>query len=194
MLFVHNKKLFFKDTSVESYLSLTILKIPYLLDLFKLTTYTKCNKGAITIMNEIVKKIQSSGGRLTQIKKGIIGVLSEKHCLLSKKDLIAKLKAKKIQPDRSTLYRELQFLSSNGVIIKNTISGIDYYEIPTEHHHHLVCLKCHRIDKVAIGNQLEKQEKQIAKQNNFYIINHSLEFYGHCPACRQVATNTKHNL
>jgi Fur family transcriptional regulator, ferric uptake regulator len=97
--------------------------------------------------------------------------------------LVEKLNIKKIKPDRSTIYRELQFLTKNNVIIKNSISGIDYYEIPQDHHHHLVCMGCDSISKVEIDNHLEKQEKQIAKQNKFNIINHSLEFYGYCQKC-----------
>ncbi len=135
-------------------------------------------------MNTIHKIIQSSGGRLTKIKKAIIDVLSDNRCLLSKQEVVEKLKVKKIKPDRSTIYRELQFLKKNNIIIKNTIAGVDYFEIPQDHHHHLVCLVCNSISKVEIGNHLEKQEKQIAKQNKFNIINHSLEFYGYCHKCQ----------
>lgn len=135
-------------------------------------------------MNAIQKTIQSSGGRMTIIKKAIIDVLLINHCLLSKKELVEKLKVKKINPDRSTIYRELQFLTKKNVITKNTISGIDYFEIPKDHHHHLVCLVCNSISKVEIGNHLKKQEEQIAKQNRFNIINHSLEFYGYCHKCQ----------
>lgn len=135
-------------------------------------------------MNTIHKTIRVYGGRLTKIKKAIIDVLSENCCLLSRQELVERLKSKKIKPDRSTIFRELQFLTKNNVIIKNTIAGIDYFEIPQDHHHHLVCMGCNSIIKVAIGNHLEKQEKQIAKQNKFNIINHSLEFYGYCHKCQ----------
>jgi Fur family transcriptional regulator, ferric uptake regulator len=138
----------------------------------------------IKIMKITHKTIQDLGGRLTKIKQAILDILSMHHCLLSKRELVEKLKAKKIKPDRSTIYRELQFLSNNGIIIKNTISDIDYYEIPKDHHHHLVCLNCNSISKVEMGNHLEKQEKLIAKQNKFNIINHSLEFYGYCHKCK----------
>ncbi len=135
-------------------------------------------------MKTIHKTIQSSGGRLTKIKKAIIDALSESHCLLSKQELLEELKVKKVKPDRSTIYRELQFLTKNNIVIKNTINGVDYYEIPQDHHHHLVCLNCHSIRKVEMGNHLEKQEKQIATQNKFNIVNHSLEFYGYCQKCQ----------
>jgi Fe2+ or Zn2+ uptake regulation protein len=139
-----------------------------------------CNK----TMNTIYKTIQSSGGRMTKIKKAIIDILSENNCLLSKQELVDKLKAKKIRPNRSTIYRELQFLTKNNIIIKNTIASVDYYEIPQDHHHHLVCLSCNSISEVKIGNHLEKQEKQIVKQKKFNIINHMLEFYGYCHKCQ----------
>jgi len=135
-------------------------------------------------MEKIYKKIKDSGGRLTKIKKAIINLLSENHCLLSKKELVAKLKAKKIYPNRSTIYRELQFLTNNGVVIKNTISGTDYYEIPKDRHHHIICLKCKNIKKVEIGNYLKKQGKKIVKENKFIITNYSIEFYGYCHKCQ----------
>jgi len=145
-------------------------------------------------MNIFRKTILDSGGRLTKTKKAIIDVLFENNCLLSKQKLIEKLKIKRIKPDRSTVYRELQFLTKTNIVIKDTIAGIDYYEIPQDHHHHLVCMSCNSISKVKIDNHLKKQEKEIAKQNKFNIINHSLEFYGYCPTCRQAGINAKHNL
>ena len=135
-------------------------------------------------MEDIYKTIQFSEGRLTKIKKGIIGILFESRCLLSRTDLVAKLKAKKINPSRSTIYRELQFLTKNNIVAKSNISGTDYYEIPQDHHHHLVCLECHKISKIEMDNHLKKQEKQIAKQNKFKVTNHSVEFYGYCHKCQ----------
>ena len=135
-------------------------------------------------MHTIHTKIRVSGGRLTHIKKAIVDVLSEKHCFLSKQALNETLRRKKIKPDRSTMYRELHFLIQNNIIIKNTIAGVDYYEIPQDHHHHLVCMHCHAISKVEIGNHLKNQEKEIAEHNKFTVINHSLEFYGYCQKCQ----------
>jgi Fur family ferric uptake transcriptional regulator len=99
--------------------------------------------------------------------------------------LRAELKERSLKPDRSTLFRELIYLSKHAIAVKNTISGVDYYEIPHDHHHHLVCLGCNSIDKIDIGNHLEKQEKSIAKQSEFTVINHSLEFYGYCKDCNK---------
>ncbi len=135
-------------------------------------------------MDTIRDTIKILGGRLTKTRKAIIEALSENHCFLTKAEIVQKLQSKKIKPNRSTLYRELIFLAKNQIVRKNTINGIDYFEIPKDHHHHLVCINCNSIKKVELSNQLEKQEKQIAKQNKFKIINHSLEFYGYCRNCQ----------
>lgn len=132
----------------------------------------------------IYKNIRTQGGRITEVRKEIVQILSEADCLMSQADILAQLKKLKIEPNRSTIFRELLFLAKNNIVLKNTISGTDYYEIPQDHHHHLVCVSCHSISKVEIDNHLERQEKQIAKQNKFNIINHLLEFYGYCRNCQ----------
>lgn len=131
-------------------------------------------------------KIREQGGRITKIRSEIIKITSKKNCLISSTDLLSCLSKINIHPNRSTIYRELQFLTKNNVILKNTISGVDYYEMPHDHHHHhhLICMNCNSIIKVEMSNHLEEQEKQIAKQNKFNIINHSLEFYGYCHKCQ----------
>ena len=134
--------------------------------------------------DNIYKNIRDQGGRITKIRKEIVQILSEADCLMSQVDILVYLKKQKMCPNRSTIFRELLFLTKNSIVIKNNISGIDCYEILKDHHHHLVCISCNSIGKVEIGNHLEKQEKQIAKQNKFNIINHSLEFYGYCRNCQ----------
>lgn len=135
-------------------------------------------------MKTLYKTIQTSGGRLTKIKKAIIDTLYQNKCLLSKQDLVEKLKDINLSPNRSTIFRELQYLSKSKVIVRNTIAGIEYYEIPKDHHHHLVCLGCSAINKVKFGNHLEKHEEKIAKEHKFNILSHSLEFYGYCCKCQ----------
>jgi Fe2+ or Zn2+ uptake regulation protein len=132
----------------------------------------------------IYKNIRDQGGRVTKIRKKIVQILSDTGCLIPQAEILARLKKQGINPNRSTIFRELLFLTQKNIAVKNTISGVDYYEIPKDHHHHLVCLNCNSIKKVKIGNHLSRQEKQITEQNKFNIINHSLEFYGYCRKCQ----------
>jgi len=138
------------------------------------------------IMNieTIYKTIKSKGKRLSKVRKAIIGILHQSPCLLSTSEILACLKSHKIEPNRSTMYRELMFLAKNNIVIKNTIGHKDFFELPTDHHHHLVCTNCNAIKKVVIGRHLHKQEKQLEKENGFVIKSHSIEFYGLCRNCR----------
>lgn len=132
----------------------------------------------------IYRNIRNRGGRVTKIRMKIVQILSDTGCLMPQTEILARLKKQGMNPNRSTIFRELLFLVQKNIAIKNTISGVDYYEMPQDHHHHLVCLNCNSIEKVKIGNHLAKHEKQIAEQTKFNIINHSLEFYGYCRKCQ----------
>ena len=134
--------------------------------------------------NLLYNTIREKGGRVTQVRKAIIETLAHSSCLMSQADLQSTLGTNSIHPNRSTLFRELVFLVRHAIVVKNTISGVDYFEIPHDHHHHLVCLGCKSIHKVHMDNHLTKQEKQIEAQNKFTITNHSLEFYGYCKNCK----------
>ena len=146
--------------------------------------YYYCNNVAIMKLDIIYQTIRSKGGRLTRARKAIIEILFESGCILSSSDIMLKLEARKVWPNRSTMYRELIFLAKNHIITKNTIAHKDYFELPNEHHHHLVCVSCNSIQKIVIGSHLQEQEKIIERENRFQIINHSLEFYGLCSNCR----------
>jgi Fur family ferric uptake transcriptional regulator len=134
-------------------------------------------------MKNTINLIRQKGGRLTKIKRTIINILVNSGCLISKKDLVDKLKKQNLNPHRSTLYRELQLLIHCGIVFKQVIAGDEYYEIPQSHHHHLICLNCKQIQTVTIEDNLSQQEKEIQSKNKFKTVHHSLDFYGLCNNC-----------
>lgn len=156
----------------------------------------------------IYQNIKAQGGRLTRLRQALIEIMLKEDCLISSSKFLLCLKKTKLEPNRSTIYRELKFLVANNIIVKNIISGLSYYEISPSyrsfeinlpeacktknhasshkdhHHHHLICLKCNKIIKVELENQLIKQEQKLAEKTNFNIVNHSLDFYGYCRKCQ----------
>ncbi len=134
-------------------------------------------------MEKFYNEVKNKGGRITPIKKAIIDYLISKECLITTEQIKTHLISIKLNPDRSTIFRELRSLSNDGIIVKNSINGTDYYEIPLHHHHHLVCLKCKKIMKIELHDQLTRLENELAQNNNFIITGHFLEFFGHCQKC-----------
>lgn len=117
---------------------------------------------------------------LMRIRQPLIEYFSTHHSPISAKELLT------VYPvNKTTVYRELEFLKSKNIIHEVVFAdGVKRYEFSNQtHHHHLVCVKCDSVADVEIDENLQDQEKQILKSNRFKVINHSLEFFGLCQSC-----------
>jgi Fur family ferric uptake transcriptional regulator len=136
-------------------------------------------------INTIISEIKAEGHRLTKVRLAMLKILAKTKLPLNSATISTKLNALNVGANRTTVYRELVFLVENNIIKKIQFSDHKmYYEVCADHHHHLICNKCHKIQEIVLGEHLERQEKQIYKQKNFQVISHSLEFYGLCQNCR----------
>lgn len=136
--------------------------------------------------DEIVKKLRKEGFRITPVRKAIIDILSEKPSTLSLLDIKHCLQTKGIKADRTTLYRELLFLKRQGTLceIPNG-KGKKGYKICEEgHHHHLICLRCQRVEEVFLKKSMASVEREIVRRKSFKVLDHLLEFYGFCRDCQ----------
>jgi Fur family ferric uptake transcriptional regulator len=135
-------------------------------------------------MEEIIKKIKDKGGRLTKTRLNIVSILSEGHVLFSSKEILEKLRKSGQKVDRTTVYRELQFLLEKEIVKQILLSDTKTrYEIAQKHHHHLICTRCKNIKEVNLKKDLKKEEKEINNKSGFKVTNHTLEFYGLCAKC-----------
>jgi Fe2+ or Zn2+ uptake regulation protein len=125
-----------------------------------------------------------AGCRTTKTRTAILAILSNTQPV-SAVAIKERLARHNILVNKTTVYRELEFLQSRKVISEVVFQdGVKRYElVPEEHGHHVICLSCHKVERVSLANDLEVQEKKIARQLNFKILNHSLEFYGLCQGC-----------
>ena len=92
---------------------------------------------------------------------------------------------------QSSLYRNLAILEQCGAVHRLTSTDdVARYELTeelSEHHHHLVCSTCRRIDDVvlppAIERALGEAAQEAHKQRNFLVDSHHLELVGLCQDC-----------
>ncbi len=105
---------------------------------------------------------------------------------LSAVELNSRLAAVNITVNKTTVYREIDFLKKQEIIRELQFGdGKKRFEKwPDNHHHHLVCISCDSIECIEMEGCLEAEEKKILKENNFITINHSLEFQGICAKCQ----------
>jgi Fur family ferric uptake transcriptional regulator len=79
----------------------------------------------------------------------------------------------------------LDFLFKNRIINRVEFGEGKYrYELKKNHHHHLICTNCGKIEEVE-GDFLKKMEDDIFKSKKFKVESHSLEFFGLCEDCQK---------
>lgn len=136
-------------------------------------------------IEEIYKQIRARGFKLTKTRQAIITLLFNACPPLSATNIALELKKNKINKNRTTIYRELCFLLKHKIANKIQLGENNpRYEISSEHHHHVICLKCGVIKEVVLDKHLYKQEEKIYRENKFKVLSHSLEFFGLCAKCQ----------
>ena len=85
----------------------------------------------------------------------------------------------------TTVYRTMKLLVEAGLATERHFDdGITRYEIEQEHHDHLVCIKCGKIQEFEC-EEIEERQNEVAADHGFEILRHRHELYGHCSSCRE---------
>ncbi|PIQ77469.1 hypothetical protein COV82_04255 [Candidatus Peregrinibacteria bacterium CG11_big_fil_rev_8_21_14_0_20_46_8] len=138
-------------------------------------------------IHSIFRTLQQNGNRITMCRRALISLLFESPNPLSILDLKAALQQEGLEFDKSTLYREIQFLMNNNLTVELCFhTGEKKYEWKREHHHHLICRRCDAIEEVQLDeleNVLPSIEKKIHASTKFTKIDHALDFFGLCVQC-----------
>jgi Fur family ferric uptake transcriptional regulator len=85
----------------------------------------------------------------------------------------------------ATIYRTLNLLKDAGLVDQHSFSdGRAVFEIsrPGDHHDHLVCTHCGRIDEFE-NTEIEDLQNKIAVEKGYTLSSHRLELYGKCSHC-----------
>lgn len=140
---------------------------------------------------QTLDKLKAKGFRLTPARKQIIQYLEDSENPISAKDILNKLSKNNLLVNKTTVYRELDFLISQDLIHQVDFGeGNKRYEFNRDsHHHHLICTRCQKvfeidIDLATFENKLKTIEDDLSQQKNFTITHHSLEFFGLCYSCK----------
>ena len=99
-------------------------------------------------------------------------------------ELYERVKQKHANIGYTTVYRTMKLLCEAGLAAeRNFEDGVTRYEVPHEHHDHLICTRCGRIVEFEC-RMIESAQDRIAAEYGFDLLRHKHELYGHCPSCR----------
>ena len=84
----------------------------------------------------------------------------------------------------ATVYRVLTQFEAVGLLKRHNFEGwASIFEIEQgEHHDHLVCVECARVEEF-VDEIIEREQESIAKKAGFEITDHRLILYGRCQQC-----------
>ncbi len=141
-------------------------------------------------MEHCQQQLKEKGYKFTNQRKTIIEIFlsSQKH-LLTAAQIYDETRQKNLPLNYSTVYRNLETLLECGLVKRVSLQdGTASYEYNRhQHHHHLICLKCHDAEMIDYC-PYEDINRYIQEHTTFYPVEHRFEIYGYCEKCRKNMT------
>ncbi|MCX7204067.1 MAG: ferric iron uptake transcriptional regulator [Burkholderiales bacterium] len=100
---------------------------------------------------------------------------------MSAEDVYRELLAEDHDVGLATVYRVLTQFEQAGLLKRSHFeSGKSVYELDEgQHHDHLVCLQCGRVEEF-FDPEIERRQQQIAQDRGFALQDHALALYANC--------------
>jgi Fur family ferric uptake transcriptional regulator len=129
--------------------------------------------------------LRRSGRRLTRQRRVIWEVLLAEHDgHLSAEDVVERVREKLPGVNTSTVYRTLEILVDDGLLLRTDLGGDRaYYEPVRDHpHHHVVCERCGKVTHLHDGT-LGDLAQRIAQDSGYRLGEREISFFGTCASC-----------
>ncbi len=124
-------------------------------------------------------QLHKKGMRMTEPRKEALEFFVSEHRLRTPQELHLEMSDKGIKIGLTTVYRMVNCLMELGLSRNYSIDGeLRYIFCPPNHHHHLICLKCLRVEDI-----YDCPVKDV-KIENFEVKSHRLDFFGICEECK----------
>lgn len=132
-------------------------------------------------------ELKKAGLKVTMPRLKILNILenaSNRH--VSAEEIYKQLLESGDDVGLATVYRVLTQFEAAGLVIRHHFeSEHAVFELnDSEHHDHLVCIKCGAVEEF-LDPIIEERQQAVAKNANFTITDHYLYLYGYCQTCQK---------
>ncbi|OGE83873.1 MAG: hypothetical protein A3B23_01310 [Candidatus Colwellbacteria bacterium RIFCSPLOWO2_01_FULL_48_10] len=119
----------------------------------------------------------------TKFTQELRGIFAASAKPLTVADILGILRLKKLRPNKTTIYRQLEKMTRAKDLehVHFESRGLGY-EKAREHHHHLICNSCEKIEDLVIKDE-QKMFDRLLGRKEFKAQEHHLEIFGLCMAC-----------
>ncbi|MDT8273714.1 MAG: transcriptional repressor [Desulfomonilia bacterium] len=125
---------------------------------------------------------------MTRQKKVILEELKKVTSHPTAYELYERVKARVPQVSLGTVYRNLDQLSSRGIIRKIELGqGQRRFDATLAEHHHIRCLSCGRVDDIPLNPLLGMPtlQENISALCGYEVLGCVVDFQGICPECKK---------
>ncbi len=130
-------------------------------------------------------RLAAAGERVTRQRLLVADALAAHGRQINAQDLYDRLRRREPRLGRATVFRTLEALVAAGVARRLEQDGhvYGYVACRPEHHHHLACDRCGRVEEIGEG-YISPVAERVATDLGFTIDDARLDFYGVCADCR----------
>ncbi|HET6380668.1 MAG TPA: Fur family transcriptional regulator [candidate division Zixibacteria bacterium] len=132
----------------------------------------------------VAERLRAAGERVTPQRLTVAAALAREGRQRTADELWRGLRRTEPGLGRATVFRTLETLVAAGVArrleLENHVSG--YVACEPEHHHHLACTRCGRVEEIGEG-YVRPVAERVAADTGFVIDDARLDFYGRCARC-----------
>jgi Fur family transcriptional regulator, ferric uptake regulator len=129
-------------------------------------------------------RLRDAGERVTRQRLLVAGALAESRRRMSAQDLYERLRDVEPGIGRATVFRTLEALVAAGLARRLEQDGhvYGYVSCAPEHHHHVACDRCGRVDEIDEAF-ISPLTERLTAELGFQVDDARLDFYGRCAAC-----------
>ncbi len=111
--------------------------------------------------------------------------LSSAENTLNPQELYQRLLKKKKRIGLTSIYRSLDLFESLGMVFKIINGSSVKYKLCEieDHHHHIICKACGDVVELNFCD-ISDWSKKVTESTGYQVIDHQLNFYGFCKACK----------
>jgi Fur family ferric uptake transcriptional regulator len=135
---------------------------------------------------QTLQALERAGHRRGGARRTVVELLGRQECCLSAQEIFDALRAEGRQVGIASVYRVLDLLSDRGLVQRIDVgAGTARYEpaLPSgEHHHHLVCDGCGKVEAFA-DEQLEEALHLVEGKTGYAVAGHDVVLRGACSDC-----------
>ena len=129
-------------------------------------------------------RLAAAGERVTRQRLLVADALASAGRQVTAQDLYGRLRRLDPRIGRATVFRTLEALVVAGVARRLEQDGhvYGYVACRPEHHHHLACDRCGRVEEIGEG-YITPVAERLAAEHGFQVDDARLDFYGLCARC-----------